>query len=90
MPGRWRAAKLPAPGQWTPEPTVPATPSAGGSIPWAVHTVTLTTSRLGLGMTTLDTRAVLLLPSYELGNAEGSTWSVIAVTDDRLDFSTAR
>ncbi|PVU83260.1 hypothetical protein DDP54_09950 [Cellulomonas sp. WB94] len=73
-----------------PEPTVPTTPTAGGSIPWPVQTVTLTTSRLGLGMTTLDTGAVLLLPSYELGNAEGSTWSVIAVTDDRLDFSAGR
>jgi len=73
-----------------PEPTVPATPTAGRSIPWPVRTVTLTTSRLGLGMTTLDTGAVLLLPSYELGDAEGSTWSVIAVTDDRLDFSAGR
>lgn len=73
-----------------PEPTVPATPSAGGSIPWPVHTVTLTTSRLGLGMTTLDIGTVLLLPSYELGNAAGSSWSVIAVTDDRLDFSATR
>lgn len=73
-----------------PEPTVPATPTAGESIPWPVQTVTLTASRLGLGMTTLETGAVLLLPSYELSNAEGSTWSVIAVTDDRLDFSPSR
>jgi hypothetical protein len=69
---------------------VPATPSAGESIPWPVQTVTLTASRLGLGMTTLANGAVLLLPSYELSNAEGSTWSVIAVTDDRLDFSPTR
>ena len=73
-----------------PEPTVPATPTAGESIPWPVQTVTLTASRLGLGMTTLESGAVLLLPSYELSNAEGSTWSVIAVTDDRLDFSPSR
>jgi hypothetical protein len=73
-----------------PTPTVPATPSAGESIPWPVQTVTLTASRLGLGMTTLANGAVLLLPSYELSNAEGSTWSVIAVTDDRLDFSPTR
>lgn len=73
-----------------PSPTVPATPSAGESIPWPVQTVTLTASRLGLGMTTLANGAVLLLPSYELSNAEGSSWSVIAVTDDRLDFSPTR
>lgn len=73
-----------------PQPTVPATPTAGESIPWPVQTVTLTASRLGLGMTTLENGAVLLLPSYELSNAEGSTWSVIAVTDDRLDFSPTR
>jgi hypothetical protein len=73
-----------------PQPTVPATPSAGEPLPWPVQTVTLTASRLGLGMTTLESGAVLLLPSYELSNAEGSTWSVIAVADDRLDFSPTR
>jgi hypothetical protein len=73
-----------------PRPTVPPAPKAGSSIPWPVRTVTLTSSRLGLGMTTLSDGAVLLLPSYELSDSSGSAWSVIAVADDRLDFSAAR
>jgi hypothetical protein len=29
------------------------------------------------------------VPTYELASADGSTWSVIAVVDDQLDFSAA-
>ena len=31
--------------------------------------------------------AVLLLPAYELQDADGMVWSVLAVTEDVLDFT---
>lgn len=70
-----------------PTATVPPTLAAGSAIPWPVSSVTLTTSRLGLGMTTLADGATVLVPSYELGSDDGSTWSVNAVAEDRLDFA---
>jgi hypothetical protein len=81
------ATASPGNGTAVPQRTVPPAPRAGSSIPWPVRTVTLTSSRRGLGMTTLADGAVLLLPSYELGDGSGSSWSTIAVADDRLDFS---
>jgi hypothetical protein len=29
----------------------------------------------------------VLVPTYELADADGTTWSVIAVVDDQLDFA---
>jgi hypothetical protein len=70
-------------------PTVPATPAAGDPIAWPVQQVTLVSARLGLALTTLPTGASVLVPTYELADAAGSTWSVIAVVDDQLDFAAA-
>ncbi|WP_315099299.1 hypothetical protein, partial [uncultured Cellulomonas sp.] len=70
-----------------PEPTVPPTPSAGSPLAWPVQDVTLVSARLGVALTTLPTGASVLVPTYELADAEGVTWSVIAVVDDQLDFS---
>ncbi|WP_227584629.1 hypothetical protein [Cellulomonas chengniuliangii] len=72
-----------------PEWTVPPTPRAGDPLPWAVTEVTLTSARLGIGMTTLDDGSTVLLPSYELSDDSGSTWSVVAVADAHLDFTPA-
>ncbi|MDM8086287.1 hypothetical protein QUV83_16050 [Cellulomonas cellasea] len=72
-----------------PDFTVPPTPRAGAQLPWAVTEVTLTSARLGLGLTTLDNGATVLLPSYELSDDSGTTWSVVAVADAHLDFAPA-
>lgn len=69
------------------DPTVPATPTAGSPLAWPVQDVTLVSARLGVALTTLPTGASVLVPTYELADAEGVTWSVIAVVDDQLDFS---
>ncbi|KQY23096.1 hypothetical protein ASD16_10975 [Cellulomonas sp. Root485] len=69
------------------EPTVPATPTAGSPLAWPVQEVTLVSARLGVALTTLPTGASVLVPTYELADADGVTWSVIAVVDDQLDFS---
>jgi len=71
------------------EPTVPATPGAGSPLAWPVQEVTLVSARLGVALTTLPTGASVLVPTYELADADGTTWSVIAVVDDQLDFSAA-
>ncbi|WP_028046153.1 hypothetical protein [Cellulomonas sp. URHE0023] len=68
-------------------PTVPATPSAGSPLAWPVQHVTLVSSRLGLALTTLPGGASVLAPTYELTDADGSIWTVIAVADHDLDFS---
>ena len=44
-------------------------------------------ARLGVALTTLPTGASVLVPTYELADADGVTWSVIAVVDDQLDFA---
>ena len=72
------------------EPTVPPTPTAGSPLAWPVQEVTLVSSRLGVALTTLPTGASVLVPTYELADADGATWSVIAVVDDQLDFSAVR
>jgi hypothetical protein len=71
------------------DPTVPATPSAGSPLAWPVQEVTLVSARLGVALTTLPTGASVLVPTYELADADGTTWSVVAVVDEQLDFSAA-
>ncbi|WP_448631189.1 hypothetical protein [Cellulomonas soli] len=71
----------------TDQPTVPATPTAGDPIAWPVQEVTLVSARLGLALVSLPDGANVLVPTYELADADGSTWSVVAVVDDQLDFS---
>lgn len=71
------------------DPTVPPTPTAGSPLAWPVQEVTLVSARLGVALTTLPTGASVLVPTYELADADGVTWSVIAVVDDQLDFSAA-
>ncbi len=78
------AAIAPAP---TDDPTVPPTPAAGSPLAWPVQEVTLVSARLGVALTTLPSGASVLVPTYELADADGATWSVIAVVDDQLDFS---
>lgn len=68
-------------------PTVPPTVSAGSAFAWPVTDVTITGSRLGLAVQHQPDGAAVLLPAYELVDAEGSVWSMVAVADGRLDFT---
>lgn len=69
------------------EPTVPATPAPGSPLAWPVQHVTLVSAKLGVAITTLPDGASVLAPTYELADADGMTWTVIAVADDDLDFT---
>lgn len=76
---------FPAPDGGT--PTVPPTATPGSPLAWPVTEVTIVTARLGLGMQTAPSGAVVLAPTYELTGSDGSVWSVIAVADEALDFA---
>ena len=72
-----------------PARTVPPTPRPGDAFAWPVTEVTLTSARLGLTMHTSPDGATVLLPAYELSDADGQVWSVIAVADSHLNFAPA-
>lgn len=78
-------AALPAPEQA--DPTVPPTAQPGAAIAWPVQQVTLTGARLGLSLVTGADGAALLVPAYELTDADGSAWSVVAVDEGSLDLA---
>ncbi|TKR21873.1 hypothetical protein FA014_19460 [Cellulomonas hominis] len=69
------------------DPTVPPTARPGDPIPWAVQQVTITGARLGVSQVTGADGSALLVPAYELSDADGSTWSVVAVDEGSLDLA---
>lgn len=73
----------------TDEPTVPAVPSPGDPVAWPVQDVTITGARLGVTLLSTPSGASLLVPAWELTDADGGTWSVVAVVEDQLDLSAA-
>ena len=77
---------MPAPEErdWNAPPAAP--PAAGDPIPWPVADVTITSAELTLTEHWTDGGATLLLPAYELSDADGRTWQVIAVADGQLAF----
>ncbi|MBE1875135.1 hypothetical protein [Myceligenerans pegani] len=64
----------------------PASLEPGAPIAWPVRDVTITSARLGVAQHVLTDGAVVLIPAYELTGA-GGTWSVVAVSEDLLDFA---
>ncbi|WP_407320496.1 hypothetical protein UQW22_08530 [Isoptericola halotolerans] len=72
------------------EPTPPpAPPASGDALPWPVSEVTITEARLGLTRHHDASGSVLLLPAYELSDAAGNTWSVLAVAEEGLDTTSS-
>jgi hypothetical protein len=68
-------------------PTVPSTVGEGARFAWPVTDVTITDARLGTAVQHQPDGAAVLLPAYELSDADGNVWSVVAVADDQLDFA---
>ncbi len=64
----------------------PPTVKPGSQFSWPVQEVTITKARLGLAMYTQTDGSTVLLPTYELSDADGQTWNVVAVDDGSLDF----
>ncbi|QGQ20392.1 hypothetical protein GC089_15855 [Cellulomonas sp. JZ18] len=69
------------------EPTVPPVPAPGSPIAWPVQRVTLVDARLGVTLLTAPDGATVLVPAWELRDADDQTWSVVAVTEEQLDLS---
>ena len=73
--------------EWVPPTEPPAAPSAGTSVSWPVNDVEIVDARLGLASQWQPDGSVLVVPAYEFTDADGGTWSVIAVADTKLDFA---
>jgi len=71
-------------------PTVPPTATAGSAISWPVDQATIVQARLGVAIQTQVNGSALLVPTYELTSDDGGIWTVIAVADSHLDFSTGQ
>lgn len=74
--------------EWVPPTEPPATPTAGTSLSWPVNSVKIVSARLGLASQWQPNGSVLVVPAYEFTDADGGTWSVVAVADSLLDFAT--
>ncbi|GAA1791915.1 hypothetical protein [Agromyces lapidis] len=73
--------------EWVPPTAPPATPGEGTAVSWPVDDVEIVDARLGLTTQWQPDGSVLVVPAYEFTDADGGTWSVIAVADSSLDFS---
>ncbi|SFR74106.1 hypothetical protein SAMN05428970_1661 [Agromyces sp. CF514] len=73
--------------EWVPPTEPPAAPTSGTVVSWPVNEVEIVSARLGLASQWQPDGSVLVVPAYELTDAGGGTWSVIAVADSMLDFS---
>lgn len=88
MPFAQREQPIAASTEWVPPTEPPATPSAGTSLSWPVNNVNIVSARLGLTSQWQPDGSVLVVPAYEFTDADGGTWSVIAVADSKLNFAT--
>ena len=74
--------------EWVPPTEPPSTPAAGISLSWPVNMVDIVSARLGLASQWQADGSVLVVPAYEFTDADGGTWSVVAVAESKLDFAT--
>lgn len=73
--------------EYVPPTQAPAAPQPGATISWPVNDVEIVSARLGLAQQWQPDSTVLLVPSYEFTDADGGTWSVIAVAESQLDLA---
>jgi hypothetical protein len=72
--------------EWVAPTEPPATPGAGTSLSWPVNNVEIVSARLGLTSQWQPDGSVLVVPAYVFTDADGGTWSVLAVEESMLDF----
>lgn len=71
-------------------PTVPPTPAAGTSFSWPVDEVAITGAELTTTAIYAPDGSIALVPAYRLTGDDGSGWTVVAVTEEHLDFAAQR
>jgi hypothetical protein len=74
--------------EWVAPTEPPSTPEPGTSLSWPVNMVDIVSARLGLASQWQPDGSVVVVPAYEFADADGGTWSVVAVADSKLDFAT--
>lgn len=72
---------------WTPPTEAPGLPQLGGTLPWPITTVQLTSAELTLMAFWGEDSTQLQVPAYEFTAADGATYQVIAVAEEALDFA---
>ncbi|WP_448810620.1 hypothetical protein [Agromyces bauzanensis] len=87
LPIALRDQPMAATSEWVPPTEPPAAPTTGTSLAWPVNHVEIVDARLGLASQWQPDGSVLVVPAYEFTDADGGTWSVIAVADAKLDFA---
>lgn len=73
--------------QAVPDGDAGPSPAPGGRIAWPVEDVTIVSAELTEVRYTLPDGAVLVVPAYDLADAAGSSWTVLAVDEEALDFT---
>lgn len=68
-------------------PTLPPSAAPGGVIAWPVAEVAITGAELTTTTVYAADGSVVLVPAYRLSGDDGSTWTVVAVTEQHLDFA---
>lgn len=81
------AGPAPSARQAAPDGDAGPSPAPGGSIAWPVEDVTIVSAELTEVRYTLPDGAVLVVPAYDLADAAGSSWTVLAVDEEALDFT---
>jgi hypothetical protein len=71
-------------------PTVPPTLTPGTSFSWPVAEVSITGAELTTTTVYGADGSVALVPAYRLTGDDGSGWTVVAVTEEHLDFAAQR
>lgn len=73
-----------------PTGTPPAPLTPGAAVPWPVTTVELVEARLVTALHHGAGGAAALLPTYELADATGATWRVLALAEQHLELGGGR
>jgi hypothetical protein len=68
-------------------PTLPPSAVPGSVISWPVSEVAITGAELTTTTVYSADGSVVLVPAYRLDGDDGSSWTVIAVTEEHLDFA---
>ncbi|MRG60947.1 hypothetical protein GE115_13885 [Agromyces sp. CFH 90414] len=77
-----------APVEWVPPTEPPTTPQPGAPVSWPVNDVEIVAAELMPSTQWQPDGSVIIAPSYRFTDADGGTWSVIAIADSHLDLST--
>ncbi|ACZ23140.1 hypothetical protein Sked_32440 [Sanguibacter keddieii DSM 10542] len=68
-------------------PTLPPSAVPGSVISWPVSEVAITGAELTTTTVYSSDGSAVLVPAYRLAGDDGSSWTVIAVTEEHLDFA---